>query len=154
MKRNKIWRTLLLIFIVLTILFIWSNSIFGREASSRQSGWVREFLQNTFDLLGIPVQVTEHAVRKLAHFLLFFLLGTETTLYALCGRQLDRRGIGNILGVVFAVAFLDETIQIFSGRGPAITDVWLDISGGVTALVLVIALHYLIAACRRKRGRG
>lgn len=29
----------------------------------------------------------------------------------------------------FYIAFIDETIQIFSGRGPQIADVWLDVLG-------------------------
>ncbi len=154
MKKNNVLRVVLIILIGFTVLFIWGNSVLGRDASTQQSDDVRSFLQNAVDLLGLPWQVTAQVVRKTAHFLLFFLLGTEITLYRLCGRKLDRRDISSILCCVFSVAFLDETIQIFSKRGPAITDVWLDVSGGVTAMLLVFALYYLIAACRRKRGRG
>lgn len=154
MKKNNLLRIALIILIVLTVLFIWGNSVLGRDASTQQSAGVRGFLQNVVDLLGLPWQVTTQVVRKAAHFLLFFLLGTEITLYRLCGRKLDRRDISSILGGVFTVAFLDETIQIFSKRGPAIPDVWLDISGGVTAMLLVFALYYLIVACKRKHGKG
>ncbi len=153
MKKNKILRAFLLILMVLTVLFIWGNSVLGREASSAQSGWVRAFLQSLVDLLGLSIEVTMHGVRKLAHFLEYFVLGTEMTLYALCGHKLDRHSIGGVLGTVFAVAFLDETIQVFSNRGPMITDVWLDFGGAVTALLLVAALQYLIDACKRKRSR-
>lgn len=153
MKASKLLRAVLLILIICTVLFIWAHSCLGKEASSAQSGWVRDFLQNLVDLLGLPVQVTSHVTRKLAHFLEFFLLGLEVTLYGICGRALDRHDVVWIPGTVFLVAFMDETIQIFSGRGPAIADVWLDIAGGVTAMLLVFALYYLASACKRKRGR-
>ncbi len=153
MKVNKLLRIVLLLLIICTILFIWTQSCLGKDASSAQSSWVRQFLQNAVDLLGLPIEVTVHATRKLAHFLEFFLLGLEVTLYGICGRTPDRHDIVWMPGTVFLVAFMDETIQIFSGRGPAITDVWLDIAGGVTAMLLVFAFYYLVAACKRKRGR-
>jgi len=153
MKRNKFLRIVLLILIVCTIAFIWGQSCLGKDASSAQSGWVRAFLQNVVDLFGLPLQVTSHFTRKLAHFLEFFLLGLEVTLYGIAGGTLDRHDVLWIPGSVFLVAFADETIQIFSGRGPAIADVWLDIAGGVTAMLLVFAIYYLIAACKRKSGR-
>ncbi len=151
MKKNKLLRAVLLILIVCTVVFIWTQSCLGRTASSTQSGWVRDFLQNTADLLGLPIQVNEHTVRKLAHFLEFFLLGVEVTLYGVIGGKPDRRDVLWMPGTVFLVAFMDETIQIFSKRGPAIADVWLDIAGGITAMLLVFALYYLVSACKRKR---
>lgn len=153
MKRNKLLRIILLIFIVCTVLFIWSQSCLGKTASSSQSGWVRDFLQNAADLFGLPIQVNEHTVRKLAHFLEFFVLGVEVTLYGIIGGKPDRHDVLWMPGSVFLIAFMDETIQIFSKRGPAVADVWLDIAGGVTAMLLVFALYYLISAYKRKRGK-
>ncbi len=150
MTKNKILRLLLLILIILTLLFIWFNSLQGREDSSLQSSRVRVFCQQVLDLLGIPIALTDHLVRKMAHFLEFFLLGMEMTLYGIAKRALTRRDISDIVMILFGSAFVDETIQIFSGRGPAISDVWLDVSGGITAMLLVFALYYLIAACRRR----
>ena len=39
-------------------------------------------------------------------------------------------------------AFLDETIQIFSGRGPDIKDVWLDTFGAAAGILLVSAVRW------------
>lgn len=154
MNKNRLLRIVLIVLMVMTIAFIWGNSLLGRQASTEHSDTVRGFLQKIAELLGLQWTLTIPMVRKAAHFLLFFLLGTEWTLYRLCGRQLNRQDVGSILSGVFTVAFLDETIQVFSKRGPLITDVWLDISGGVTAMLLVFALYYLINACKKKRGRG
>lgn len=153
MTKYKIVRILWIILIVLTVLLIWSNSLWGRESSSLQSERVRVFCQHVLDLIGVPVLLTDHMIRKVAHFLEFFLLGLESTIYGVGQHALTRRDITNMLMLLFGTAFIDETLQIFSARGPTITDVWLDIAGGVTAMLLVFALYYLIAACRR-RGKG
>ncbi len=152
MKKKKLLRAILLILIVCTIAFIWGNSLLGKEASGQQSGWVREFLQNVADLLGLRVTVDEYVVRKLAHFLEFFLLGLEVAWFGVCKHKPDRRDLVDMFAAVFTVAFLDETWQIFSGRGPAIADMWLDISGGIAAMLLFFALYYL-ASCKKTRSR-
>ena len=151
MRKNKLLRVVLLIVIVCTIVFIWTQSCFSKTASASQSGWVLEFLQNGADLLGLPIQLDQHTVRKMAHFLEFFVLGFELTLYTVIGVRTDRRDIVRLLGTLFLVAFMDETIQIFAKRGPSVADVWLDIAGGITAMLLCFALHYLCSACKNKR---
>ncbi len=153
MNKKKVGRILLLVLIIATVLFIFSHSIVGKNTSLNQSGTVHTFLQNILQTIGIPLELTSHTVRKLAHFAEFFVLGLELTLYHLCGHKLVRRDISNIIGFIFTVGFVDETIQIFSARGPAIADVWLDAAGGVTAMLLVFALYYLVKVCRRKGGR-
>ncbi len=152
MNKKKVGRILLLVLIIVTVLFIFSHSIVGKSTSIHQSSTVRAFLQNIFNAMGIPWQLTTHVVRKLAHFAEFFVLGLELTWYHLCGHKLGRRDIGSIAITVFAVGFADETIQIFSARGPGIADVWLDIAGGMTGMLFVFALYYLVNVCRRKGG--
>ena len=46
------------------------------------------------------------------------------------------------------VAFLDETIQIFSGRGPMVSDIWIDLAGGVFGSLIIDSLLCLL---KRKR---
>lgn len=154
MKKKTVGQVILLVLMVITVLLIWGNSLVGRDASMHQSDVVSGFFQNLAQLLGLSTVISSQVIRKTAHFLAFFLLGTEATLYCLCGRKPDRYDLGKIIGFVFITAFLDETIQVFSGRGPMITDVWLDIAGGVTAMLLVFALYSLINVCKRKRGKG
>lgn len=150
MNKRKIWRSVLLVLIILTVLFIFSHSVVAKSTSLQQSGWVRTWLQSGLDALHIPLNLTSHLVRKIAHFVEFFILGAELTCYRMCGRKLGRQDITGVLCTVFAVAFADETIQIFSARGPAIADVWLDVLGGAVAMLVVFAIHYLALALRKK----
>lgn len=150
MKKSKIFRVILVVLMALTLLLIWGNSLVGKDASMHQSNVVSGFFQNLAQLLGLSVLVSAQVVRKTAHFVAFFLLGTEATLYSMCGKKPVRRDLGRICVFIFGTAFLDETIQVFSGRGPQITDVWLDAAGGITAMLVVFALYYLITVCKRK----
>lgn len=38
--------------------------------------------------------------------------------------------------ICFTVAFLDESIQILSGRGSLISDIWVDLIGVVIGIVV------------------
>ena len=98
-----------------------------------------ELLRPLLALLVGTENVTLHLVRKLAHFTEFFCLGCVLALLLpFRGRaQLLAGGLGMLTG------FIDETIQIFSGRGPAIRDVWLDFSGAAAAILILAAVRLL-----------
>ena len=83
--------------------------------------------------------VTEHLVRKLAHFCEFFILGIELQLFF---SLLNSRKSAFLLALSHGLftALVDETIQIFSGRGPMIQDVWLDFSGVTVGSLIALAV--------------
>ena len=130
------------------IVFIFSNSMKIGEVSQGSSGRVLALLQGVLRRLGHPAlaqRLTDHIVRKLAHFCEYTL---EGFLLMLCMRVYTRSYIWHIsvplLGGVLT-ALTDETIQIFSpGRSSQVTDVWLD-SAGVLAGILVAIV--LLLAC-------
>ena len=130
------------------IVFIFSNSMKIGEVSQGSSGRVLALLQGVLRRLGQPAlaqRLTDHIVRKLAHFCEYTL---EGFLLMLCMRVYTRNCIWHISvpllgGVLTALA--DETIQIYSpGRSSQVTDVWLD-SAGVLAGILVALV--LMALC-------
>ena len=138
----------LTILIVLTLAVIWGHSLLGKEASSEESSLVMEIVKPILELIVGKGNVTEHLVRKLAHFSEFSVLGTELQLFfALTKREKDAFLLSLAHGLFAALA--DETIQIFTGRGPMIQDVWIDVFG-VTAGTL-IALAATAAYKRSKR---
>ena len=107
------------------------------EDSSTESGWVLAMVGPVLKVIVGPGNVTMHFVRKLAHFTEYFVLGVELELY------LKRKWL-KAVGIGFAVAFMDETIQMFSGRGPLISDVWLDFFGCITAVAVVGCVMWII----------
>lgn len=185
-------RKVITIIIFLTLAFIWGHSMVPRPASADESGF---FLKILYPVLSVIVgrdRVTNHLIRKMAHFTEYFILGTELRLYqnvrfsdtvaacttisdtaaactttsdaaaactansdagAACGTDPERSESlinrfsrllhGRMLTSVryaFYIAFIDETIQIFSGRGPQIADVWLDVFGACCGTVIISLL--------------
>ena len=88
-------------------------------------------------------------LRKLAHFTEFFVLGAEISLYALFFiKKLSISVLCYPIGII--LAFFDETIQIFSKRGPQISDVWLDFLGYSISMTLVYLTYLLVVRISRK----
>lgn len=131
------------------IWFIFSNSMAVAQVSSASSGRVLTLLQGALRRLGHPAlaqRLTQHVVRKMAHFCEYML---EGFLFMLCMRVYSRHPLRHItvpmLGGVLT-ALTDETIQLYSpGRSSQVTDVWLD---SVGVLAGILAALVLMALCR------
>lgn len=143
MKKSTI---LLWALLLLTLCFIWGNSLVPAEGSSALSDFVRRIVAAIFGgSEEDPEEVSSFWVRKLMHFSEFAALGAELTL--LCRKALRER-LFLTLFCGLGAAFVDETIQLFSeGRAGQIRDVWIDFGG----CVLGISLVSLILALRRRR---
>lgn len=130
----------LTVLIILTLALIWGHSLLGREASSEESGFVMELVEPVLEIIVGEGNVTEFLVRKLAHFTEFFVLGLEMLTFFAYRKPLFPQAFLLALTHGFFAAFLDETIQIFSGRGPMIQDVWLDVSGFAVGSLLMLGI--------------
>jgi len=138
------------IFVVLMLAFIWTRSMKSAEASRTESLAVLDLIRPLFELLVGKGNVTNHMVRKLAHFTEFCLLGAG--MVALF-RQMKRRCFRDILLLLTAglcCAFIDEGIQFFFDRGSQLTDVLLDfISFGVGAAAVLLISRGSVGSERR-----
>ena len=132
-------RKILIVLLILLLAFIWGHSCMPVSASEEESSVILELLRPVLKPIVSPENVTLHLVRKMAHFTEFFCLGCVLALL------LPFRGKSQLLaaGLSLLTGFIDETIQIFSGRGPAISDVWLDFSGAAAAILLLALLRAL-----------
>ena len=128
--RKQQLRLFLRLLLVVTLCVIWGNSLLSREDSAALSGGLTAWLRS----IGLPV--SNHFVRKTAHFCEFGLLGAELVLLM---RLRGGRGFQCLCNSAFAAllaAVTDETIQVFSGRGSQVLDVVLDFSGAVAGILL------------------
>ena len=150
MKKRRIW-----IFVTaLTLCLIWAHSAMGKESSSAESAWVYQHVKWFLGLFFGPERVTEHFIRKLAHVTEYFVLGVDMLL-------LNWERVETQIGAAFDVllrcsfcALIDETIQIFSGRGPSIRDVWLDTFGAAAGIIttrFVITLWKMVFSKKEER---
>lgn len=146
MKRKKLLTVLILCATALTLVFIFGNSLLSREASSRLSDLASSLLgahivSSAEELAAADTWFTSHLIRKLAHMTEFAFLGAELTL--ICRRFFKKAPVPLVplfSGLLLALA--DETVQIFSLRGPSVTDVWIDGAGvalGVAAAMLILS---------------
>ena len=131
-------RLLFRLLLIATLCFIWSNSLVGKEGSASLSRTVTAWLN------GIGIPVTEHFVRKSAHFCEFGLLGCELMLLFWLRSGVRFQNLCNAAFAALLSAVTDETIQIFSGRGSQVQDVVLDFSGALTGILFVSLMIRLI----------
>ena len=131
------------------IWFIFSNSMAVAQVSSASSGRVLQLMQVALRRLGHPAlaqRLTQHVVRKMAHFCEYLL---EGFLLMLCMRVYSRHPLRHITVPMLGgglTALTDETIQLYSpGRSSQVTDVWLD---SVGVLAGILAALVLMALCR------
>lgn len=97
---------------------------------------------------GAANHLTDHIVRKLAHFCEYAL---EGFLLTLCLRVYTRHFFVHISWPILGgllTALTDETIQMFSdGRSSQLTDVWLDFSGGMAGILVGLFCLVLCRMC-------
>ena len=141
-------RLFLTLLLIVTLGFIWGNSMLSRDESAALSRGITAWLRS----IGIPV--THHFVRKLAHFCEFGLLGCELLLLFWLRSGLRLREICLSALAAFLAASADETIQIFTGRGAQIRDVLLDFTGALTGILFCALLIRLLFEKRAKKHTG
>ena len=134
--------------LIVTLCFIWGNSLLSRDDSAALSQGLTAWLRS----IGIPV--TDHFVRKLAHFCEFGLLGVELMLLFWLRSGLRLRELCLSALAAFLAAAIDETIQIFTGRGAQIKDVLLDFTGALTGILFCALLLRKGLAKRKNRTGG
>ena len=138
---HRTYRLWLWITAVLGVLvFIFANSLQSGEASGKESGALLAWLSRFFPFL------THHLLRKLAHFCEYALLGGILAFAPVLLPVSARRAYLLAFFFGIAVSLLDEGIQIFvPGRGASFTDVLIDSTGYLSALLLVLLVCYMMA---------
>lgn len=103
--------------------------------SAHESLWVSENIINPiFSWFGLTAD--KNIVRKIAHAVEFFILALIISLWW-------KKPIKSFYAG-FTLAFLDESVQLITGRGALISDVWIDLIGVIigTFIGFVITKMY------------
>ena len=155
MQKTSPWliaaRVIFTFALIACIVFIFSNSMQIGDVSKTASGRVLLLMKKVFTRLGMPGaanHLTDHIVRKLAHFCEYAL---EGFLLTLCLRVYTKHVLKHVSWPILGgllTALTDETIQLFvPGRSSQVTDVWIDFSGVMTGLIVGLILLGLIRMC-------
>ena len=142
MIKRKIYGVLF----VLVLCFIWGNSILSKEISHAISSLVASVMGGGSG----SGEEGHHIVRKLAHFIEFAALGATGHLFFESLMQDKHKRYITLALIGVATPLIDETIQIFSGRGPALSDVWIDIAGYTLGALVVFGAFYLVSKVIRR----
>lgn len=133
-------RLILFLALFLWILFIFGHSLQPAAASTQESDGVRQLLS-----LLLRCELSSNFVRKLAHFVEFWVLGAlAACFFAGWASRLPQTLFYSAV-LSMTTALCDETIQLFvAGRDGRIADVWLDFAGAFTGAAVMLALLYLV----------
>lgn len=150
-KKKWILRILLTLSTVAFIGWIFSNSLKTAAESTVQSSFVKELVENFFNALvpGRDIEISEHVIRKLAHFCEYALMGFLLFFtYLSYTRRKLWFFIPSLVGIV--IPFCDEGLQFFSdGRAPSFGDVGIDISGAAFGFLCAWAVYFVVLSILR-----
>ncbi len=148
---RKCWNIILGLLVLLTLAFIWGNSLLPRTESQEISRGLLAELCAALEHVGMHLDPqNDHWLRKLAHFGEFGLLGTELGLLLCLNRRQSVQGFVNCAFAGLAVAVTDEALQLISNRGSQVQDILLDFAGFLTGLLLCGLLCGIIGRKRPK----
>ncbi len=82
-----------------------------------------------------------HKIRKFTHFVEYMVFGIIVSKYYLFKKRNVYRLINSIY-IVLSIALVDETIQLISNRQSLVSDIWLDLFGGVVGVLVYLAIKY------------
>lgn len=145
-------RSIYLMFTILIVTFIFYNSMQNGENSSNASTFVLNFVNSLIYKLGLRFSLTGHFIRKLAHFIEFFLLGVflMLTFEAFTNKLFSILGATMFFAIFIPV--IDEFIQIYSpGRASSVKDVLLDFFGSFTGIIFICLCFVIKRKCKIKK---
>ena len=144
-------RIFLIMLIACTLAFTFYQSLLPPEESDQVSTGVSDAIEPIIPS-DTPTGAYVHTnLRKIAHFVEFAALGLEIALFVIlylpawgATPRAKRRFILHSYALAPITALIDETIQIFTKRGPEIADVWLDTAGFVTLATLTYLIYLAV----------
>lgn len=134
--KDRSKRCVFTVITALFILFIFHNSMVSGPQSGSMSGYVTNLLNRALSVFSVPRQISDHFVRKAAHFAEYFLLGIFLRVTVRTYRKPVLKSAFTGMFLLLFVPVLDEFIQMFHvGRTSSILDVLLDFSGGAVGFL-------------------
>ena len=122
-----------IILALICVGFILIQSMIPESKSAHESLWFTEQVLNPL-LNRFGIIADKDIVRKIAHAVEFCVLAV---IISMAWKKPLRSFYAG-----FTLAFRDESLQVVTGRGAAITDIWIDLIGvGIGTLVAWLAVR-------------
>lgn len=138
------------VLVVVTLVVIWRFSAQSSGDSSALSGRLAEVVADWPGVGNlVSVETLEAILRKLAHGLVYLVLGVGLTGVMIVQKTGLIVMLVPLMGAMLAA--LDELHQSFvPGRGPSVWDVGIDTLGVLVGMLLVLALGWCYRRLREK----
>lgn len=128
-----------ILLLIMWLYFIYSMSSSSGSVSTRESSVFVAFIMNLFHIEN--KYLITLLVRKLAHFIEYFILGLFTVN---CFNAFNKRKILYISLFCLLVAILDECHQLYvPGRSFGYIDIMIDFIGSYSSIYLLKLLHII-----------
>lgn len=146
------------ILILLTISFIFGNSLMDVKQSTNASDSVTEMVeklppvQNAIQNNKITKNDLDRIIRSFAHIIEFCALGIETMLLLLLAK-LKPLSLSVFLPFFFCLilGLADECLQLRTDRAAEVIDVLKDFAGSLVGGLAVLAIYSIISIYKRKK---
>jgi VanZ family protein len=146
-NKKQVITAVLILLIIATAAFIWSNSFASGIDSNKVSDSVMNKIKPVIDPQNkIPEDIFSYFIRKTAHFSEFMLLGFELILTRII---IKKPGIFTMLFCALSVAVTDESIQIFTGRTDSVKDILLDFTGAVFGMAVIYIIYSAVTYMKK-----
>lgn len=152
-KKKRVFAIVVCSFLlVFMTAFIFGNSLLVAEQSAANSGRFVPLIQKALSSIGFDAKADDVSffIRKTAHFLEYFILGTLASL--IITLSTEKRIYLTVSPLYcFLVAVVDEFVMqgMTEGRSPEWRDVLIDVCGAVLSAVLIITILKIIKRNRR-----
>lgn len=159
MQKNVL-RGILIVLVLCTFYIIFGFSSQDGEKSGGISKRITDFIlekSSKYNSLEISEQEqvnkrTERVIRKIAHFSIYTLVGFLVMALLSTYENIKRKNqiyISTMLGILYAIS--DEIHQSFTpGRGPKITDVFIDSLGVFFGIIVILLIVEIINIKNKK----
>ena len=139
-KGKKSAVIVVLVFICLTLLFIWGNSLVPKNTSTNATIKIHQNISPTLDKVFGEGAISHFTFRKFIHFFVFFVLSTELLVLFSILKDMKLKNVLYVLPLCLVVAIIDESLQILTKRGASIFDVLIDFIGATTCALIYLVI--------------
>lgn len=148
---KKRFKWILLTITVLAVGMIFLNSARPASISDEQSKGILVTIVTFLENIGISSNLTNHMIRKSAHFIEYFILGCLLLTTTKAFTPYLKKHIFTALFLGLFIPVCDETIQLFvEGRSGQVQDILLDFSGVVTGFIIIFMIIICVDCYRKK----
>ncbi len=141
---KKTYNYIMLSVIVITIIYIFSNSITDMLASKEQTEAVTDAVTSIIKPLPSDNEQIYMVIRKLGHVFEFAILGIELSL-------LIKKFSIYPFFTVLVVGLVDESIQLLNDRSSRVQDIWIDLIGGIIGILVGLIICRIICKLLKKK---